>query len=82
MADFTAARLPENRVHHGRRGCYLVGDLMAVVVLVTVELMWPTASAICSMSTPESDSTDTNVCLCSRGVQLSPMPARPHRALK
>src|SRR5690242_20352605 len=39
--------------------------------------MCPTASAICSMSTPESDSTETNVWRCSRGVQLSLMPARP-----
>ena len=45
--------------------------------LVTVELTWPTASAICSMSTPESDSTETNVWRCSRGVQPLSIPARP-----
>src|ERR1700680_3669336 len=40
------------------------------MVFVTVELMCPTASAIRSVSTPESDSTDTNVYRCSRGVRL------------
>ena len=33
--------------------------------LVTVELTWPVASAIASMSIPASDSTDTKVCRCS-----------------
>ena len=47
-------------------------------VLVTLELMCPAASAICSISTPAWDSTDTNVWRCSCGCQPSPSPARSH----
>jgi len=32
-------------------------------------LEWPTAAAICSMGTPESDKSETKVWRSSRGVQ-------------
>ena len=52
----------------GRSWCLYTTSVVRV-------LEWPTASAFCTMGTPESDRSETKVWRSSRGVQSRPRPA-------